>query len=181
MARPYRMTAARRAALRKAQIAAAKKRKRRRKVAATVGGVVAVTAAAAGGNTLNRKVNQRRYQKAYEAFFDKPKALGRKKIRIRNRGMFVPYTHISGVPYGNAPRPRRSNPHGGWKVKQNGLPYYVKRLRPGYDADRRNSYDYVARRQNYLSNRTTILSNAKQQRQAKKRAAQRAARRAKKG
>jgi hypothetical protein len=45
----YRMTAARRAALKKAQLASAKKRRKRQRVAKSAAGVVAVTAIAAGG------------------------------------------------------------------------------------------------------------------------------------
>ena len=52
--RYHRMTPARRAALKKAQLAAAKKRKRNRRVATAVG-VVAVTAAAGGGYARGRK------------------------------------------------------------------------------------------------------------------------------
>lgn len=47
--RYYRMTAKRRAALRKAQLASARKRRRKKKIAISTASVVAVTAASAGG------------------------------------------------------------------------------------------------------------------------------------
>lgn len=55
----YRMTAARRASIRKAQIASAKKRKRQRRVVIG-GGVIAVTMAAAGGNRYGKAKKARR-------------------------------------------------------------------------------------------------------------------------
>jgi hypothetical protein len=55
----YRMTAARRASIRKAQIASAKKRKRQRRVAVG-GGIIAVTMAAAGGNRYGKAKKARR-------------------------------------------------------------------------------------------------------------------------
>ena len=182
MVRRYRMTAARRAALRKAQLASAKKRRRNR-IVKTTAGVLGVTAAAAGGNYANKKVVQRRNRKAFEAFMDRPPAITRGKKHIRTRyNLFVSYTvDANGVGRGNAPRPRKSNPYGGWKVKPGRLPYYVKRLRPGYDADRRNSYDYAERRRNYLANSDIILSRAKARRNAKARKKRRDSRRAARG
>lgn len=177
--RPYRMTAARRAALRKAQIESAKKRKRRRRFANTTLGVVGVTAAAAGGSYLRQSVNQRRYRKAYKAFFDRPKAITRGKTYVKNRNPLFTTLMVdaNGRGRGRAMRPRRVG--GVWKVKPNGLPRYVKKPRPEYDAARRNSYDYRARRRSYLQNRTTILENAKIRRRAAQRKQRRNARKGK--
>lgn len=73
MARRYRMTAARRAALRKAQIASAKKRKRakvKRVAKGTAGGILAVTMGGLGGHYARKGVTKRKNRIAYGKFVE---------------------------------------------------------------------------------------------------------------
>ena len=178
MARYYRMTPARRAALRKAQIASAKKRKRRRAVVRTGLGVGALAGAAVGGDQTRKLVTRRKYQKAYDMHFGRgPTAIriGRRDARLRP-GVMVDRV---GNQRGNAPIVKNTNRW--FKAKPNKLPYIIKKPRAGYDADRRNSYDHLARRKYYLAHRTEILAKSQRKRDNKKRAAARAAKKAAKG
>lgn len=126
-ARPYKMTARRRAALRKAQLASAQKRKlqrrrRRIKVGIAVGtGVLAVAGAGVAGKKIMggpRSVTKRNPMAS--------KQLGAAKVR-RTRG------NTNGVPVRK----------GVFKVGDSMLinqPKYVQRNRPDYDAKRRAEY-----------------------------------------
>ena len=178
MARYYRMTPARRAALRKAQIASAKKRKRRRSVVRTSFGVGVLAGAAVGGDQTRKLVSRRKYQKAYDGYFGnhtKSIRVGRRSVRNRP-GVMV---DRSGNQRGNALSAKNTDRW--FKAKPNKLPYAIKRPRPGYDADRRTDYNAAARRRYYLAHRDEILAKSQRKRDNKKRAAARAAKKAAKG
>jgi hypothetical protein len=172
------MTPARRAALRKAQIASAKKRKRRRAVVRTGLGVGVLAGAAVGGDQTRKLVTRRKYQKAYDQYFgnhQKSIRVGRRASRLRP-GVMV---DRSGNQRGNALSARNTDRW--FKAKANKLPYAIKRPRPGYDADRRTEYNAAARRRYYLAHRDEILAKAKRKRENRKRSAARAAKKAAKG
>lgn len=130
MAKPYRMTARRRAALRRAQEAAARKRRlRRKRIAVGVGiGVASATLATAGGavyvgRTVSRVGRAASWQSAPGL------AVHNRKIRELRGNR-------------NKVKPRK----GVFKAQDPGKyliaapPTYVKRHRPAYDAKRRAQY-----------------------------------------
>lgn len=169
MARAYRMTSARRYAIKKAQAASARKRrgKRRRKIGVGVGlSVVAVTVAA-GGYAARRRGGKRGVLQT--TLGDSPIKYSTSKeidvirqtiddtIQVTKRGKY------KGFDYGRTGKPfDSSKPVESWRVtrakkkaakaaagikkkgvtrvKKNGLTDRVLRNRPKYDSDRRNDY-----------------------------------------
>lgn len=169
MARRYRMTPARRAAIKKAQAASARKRRRRNIAMATTAGVVAVTTAAAGGHYGRKQVYKRRYKKAHQEFLRRATgpqlALpagpnGRRTTRLkanyqkraRNSVMF----DAAGNPRGNKnglaaiskgqAKMIRKRSH---KIKVGKTAQVINRSRPNYDASRRADYKPSVRHLRY--------------------------------
>jgi hypothetical protein len=85
------MTAARRAALRKAQIASAKKRKRNKKIKRVAGtaGVIAVTATAAGGGYYRGKAKRSRFNVVNTVAVNAPKPMRAIEMRRTGKGVDV--------------------------------------------------------------------------------------------
>ena len=170
MARRYRMTAARRAALRKAQIASAKKRKRaraKRAVKGTAGGVLAVTMGGLGGHYARKGVTKRKNRIAYAKFVESTRptqralSSGRKKTvidygqrRVKNAVVF----DKNGRPRGNknglatwekgqakwVPKYKRQ-----MKTRSDGTVQPIRRNRAKYNAQRRGSYSPGKRKLKY--------------------------------
>lgn len=151
MARRYRMTPARRAAIKKAQEASARKRRKRRIIAGTGITVVSVTAAAAGGYYARKGINKRRYRKAHEYFVSRTPQLalpaGKTKLK-RNLENSV-FVDRAGNPRGrkNTIAPRK----GVIKVNSQGVARSIKRNRPNYDASRRADYSPKERQLKYIN------------------------------
>lgn len=143
MAKAYRMTARRRAALRKAQLAAARKRKlqrRRRVVGAGIAlGTGALAAAVVGRKIVGapKTVTTVRPQQALTARKTRPRGNppGYRKTwdKKNNRWKSVPPGGVFKVP--------TNKEHGG-NFGPNGRPTatHVQKLRPAYDAQRRKQY-----------------------------------------
>lgn len=151
--RYYKMTAARKAALRKAQIASAKKRRRRKVAGGVAVGAAAIAVGAGGGYYVQQRTTKKRNAKAYSKFKEMvtrpalpsppPKPTPRKRVR-RGGGT----VSRNGVAYGNA-----NNVYGKrvFKTSPQGQTHIIKRQRGVYDWRQRNKYDPMARREKYFT------------------------------
>lgn len=165
------MTPARRAAIKKAQLASARKRRKRRIVAGSTVGVVAVTLAAGGGMRHGRKVRQRKYDAATLEFLRQashpqlslPVATGKKQDvttfgKTRSGGGVI--KDKNGQQRGNKKgaagrRVKGEAAHAIYgrrvfKVDSVGTARSIKRSRGVYDNGRRWGYDSKARHKKYL-------------------------------
>lgn len=169
--RYYRMTPARRAALKRAQQASAKKRRRRKTVAVTAISVAAVGGGAIGGY----KVRQRKVAKGVQAYqawntnVYKQWATKKRPLAIENRKDVTRFgkTRIGGGVMVDKSGRQRGNRVGlasqikgqasilvpdakrGFKVASDGTAVKVGRLRGLYDNNRRSGYDRQQRSRKY--------------------------------
>lgn len=169
MARRYRMTPARRAAIKKAQEASARKRRRRNTKLAIAGGVVAVTGAAAAGHYGKKRVMKGRYNRAYQSFVGNaltpqlalpPGSNRPPRVREKYRPGGGVIVDRKGRQRGNkigaaGKRVRGEAQHvnrqkRAFKVGNNGTAKIIGRVRGVYDFGRRLGYDPVERRDKYF-------------------------------
>ncbi|HPE53013.1 MAG TPA: hypothetical protein PK852_02740 [Mesotoga prima] len=151
--RYYKMTAARRAALRKAQIASARKRRRRKAAKNTAVGAAAIVGGVGGGYYVSKGVTNFKYRRAYKRFVKYTPALGpaptpRKRSSTRVGGGVVT---VNGRQRGNRnmiTRPKR----GAFKAKEGGIPYFIQKQRGVHDFSQRQIYSPADRHQRYITN-----------------------------
>ena len=182
MARAYRMTSARRAAIRKAQLASARKRrgKKRRQIATGVG-VLAVTMAAAGGAAhYRRKRGASKSVNVVQETLRPTETLSTSKEIdvLRNyieESIVTQKNGSSKIDFGRVGRPRAhgvdKNLHvnqrqldrkqnkqtkgkGVTRTDRHGKTDHVLRNRPGFNDSRRNEYRPSSRRQRYQENKS---------------------------
>lgn len=171
--RRYRMTPARRAALKKAQLAAAKKRKSTRRkniVKGAAATVLAVTMGGAGGHYARKGVTKRKNRIAYAKFVEttRPTQLALPAGKTKGKTTKIDYSQRrmnnavtvdkNGRPRGNknglakyekgqakwVPKHKRLV-----KVSRNGMAQTLRRNRAKYNALRRGSYSPGQRQLKY--------------------------------
>jgi hypothetical protein len=168
--RRYRMTPARKAALRKAQIASAKKRKRarvKRTAKGVAGGVLAVTMGGVGGHYTKKGVTRYKNKRAYAAFVklatptqralppgSKTTKIDYSQRRADNAVLFDengrPRGNKNGLAQWEKGQAKWIPKHKRWmKSRSDGTVQPIKRNRVKYNAQRRGSYSPGERKLKY--------------------------------
>lgn len=140
MARRYRMTPARRAALRKAQLASARKRKRakiKRRVVRSVAGVGAVTGVATASVYGHKLKGRTRPEQVAGKTYPSSRALGAARVRGNPQNAHITIPHKKGAKWTFEKRTKGVFKVPGQTTFEYRAPRHIKRNRPDYDRSRR--------------------------------------------